>query len=91
MEFILPRLAQQLTSGSTPADVWLGIVGLAFTVLVAGLTLAYRLGRNTQALTDLKETTSRGLADLKADVGAVESRVETFLMRAWTEQGRRDS
>jgi len=61
------------------SDLWIGFAGLAFTILVAALTLAYRLGRLTESVRSLKE-----------DMGATEARVERMLMGAWIQVGREE-
>lgn len=82
-------LMTQTTPTTNIADVWIGWIGLAFTMLVAFAGLAYRMGRQTQALTDLEKRVTDGLADIKADVGSIEGRVEAFMMRAWIDRGER--
>lgn len=77
LAFLLAPTASQQVPVNLPqsqADLWIGIAGLALTILFAGLSVAYRLGRNTQALDDLKQA-----------VKAVETRVETVIMRGWVE------
>lgn len=88
MGHILRWAVTQLPSTNI-ADVWIGIAGLAFTMLISALALAYRMGRQTEALSDLKQQHARDTADLKEDISAIEKRVETFLLRVWMDQDRR--
>lgn len=61
------------------ADVWIGFAGLAFTILTAAAVMAFRLGRLTESVRNLKD-----------DMAATEARVERMLMRAWVQIGEEE-